>query len=690
MARAHSNRLIHAKSPYLLQHAHNPVDWYAWGEEAFEAAHQEDKPVFLSIGYASCHWCHVMERESFQNEALADLMNRTCINIKVDREELPEVDALYIDFAQSMMAGAVGWPLNLFLTPHLEPFFAITYLPPVAQHGLVGLTELLERIDVMWHSPEREQIELQAEQLVDAFAEAVHTKGDSLPPPEQVDQAVEALFQLADPAYGGLRGAPKFPVGHQYDFLLRYAAVRQEHRALFFTERTLDMMARGGIFDQLGGGFSRYSVDEAWRIPHFEKMLYDNALLADAYVNGWRWTKQPVYKQIASSTLDYLLRDMRHPGGAFFSSEDADSEGKEGFFYTWSFQEWKAVFEEEFPLIASFYNVSEKGNFEGRNVLYLSVREEEFARRHGIEVEPFVQQLAQAKDRLLAQRKKRTRPFQDDKILTSWNGLVVHALVEAGVAFGETRYLQAARQALFFIRNHLFEKGTLWRVWREGEACHPANLEDYASLIRALITVFKRWGNVRDLAWAIELTAQVEAHFKSPQGAFFQSNGEDTSLLVRKCIFSDGAEPSGNALHTENLLRLYQITGEQGYLRQAEDVLCAVHKLLKNYPPGYLYHVGNLLRYYDRQAVLFVVALNQSREGEKMLQDLFAKNFFFHAEIAWHWQGESFEVGGLSNYLPREGKTTLYICTAGRCLEPITEFSQMKESILDYAAHVIH
>ncbi len=365
----YKNRLIHQKSPYLLQHAHNPVDWYAWEEAAFKAAKDQDKPIFLSIGYATCHWCHVMERESFENLEVAQLMNQTFINIKVDREELPEVDGLYMEFAQSMMAGAGGWPLNILLTPSLEPFFSTTYLPPYSSHGLMGLTDLIQRIGTLWGSEERNKILSQAEKIVELFSSHISPKGEEIPRQEQIAATIELLYKMADPVYGGIKGAPKFPVGYQNSLLMRYYKETQDHRALFLVDRTLDMMHRGGIYDHLGGGFSRYSVDEKWLVPHFEKMLYDNAILAQSYLEAWKLTKKPIYRRICEEILDYILRDMTHPEGGFYSAEDADSEGHEGLFYVWTYEEIIRILGEKGKLFCQFYDVTAQGNFEGKNIL---------------------------------------------------------------------------------------------------------------------------------------------------------------------------------------------------------------------------------------------------------------------------------------------------------------------------------
>lgn len=682
----YTNRLIHEKSPYLLQHAHNPVDWYPWGEEAFRTAKDHDKPIFLSIGYATCHWCHTMEKESFENLEIADLMNEAFINIKVDREELPEVDSLYMEFAQSMMSGSAGWPLNVILTPNLEPFFAATYLPPMTNHGLMGLSELIDRIQEVWNGEEREKIMHQASKIVEVFAENIHSSGENISDKNQIKETAELIFKLADPIYGGLKGIPKFPVGYQYSFLARYSSTWQDSRALFLVERTLDMMQRGGIYDHLGGGFSRYSTDEKWLIPHFEKMLYDNALLAQAYIEAWQLTKKHLFKGIASEVLDYVLRDMMHPNGGFYSAEDADSEGKEGYFYTWYYEEIIRVLggSEKAKLFLDYYGVSEDGNFDGKNVLNIKLRVEEFAQKYKLDAQQVQSTLNEQKKLLWLEREKRSHPFKDDKILSSWNGLMIQSCAEAGAAFQEAKYITAALQTAQFIKNKLWGNGKLLRRWRAGEGLYSAGLDEYAYMIRAALTLFEIGAGSEWLLWAIEMSDIVAKEFKVENGAFFQTDGQDPHIILRKCHYSDGAEPSGNAIHTENLLRLYHITHEEKYAVQAEDVLKAVKRFIDNYAPGYSYHVMNLNRYYDDQSPDLVIALNKKREHFITLQTVIFQQFIPHKTVSWILEEDKKlkeTIPGIASLEPIDDKTTLYICRRGACQEPINKLTEMIEAI---------
>jgi uncharacterized protein YyaL (SSP411 family) len=679
----YTNRLTYQKSPYLLQHAHNPVDWYPWGEEAFQAAKDQDKPIFLSIGYATCHWCHVMEHESFDNVEVAQLMNQTFINIKVDREELPDVDSLYMEFAQSMMAGAAGWPLNVLLTPELEPFFAATYLPPYSSHGLMGLTDLIQRISELWASEERGKILSQAEKIVELFSHNVHTKGEELPELEQVTVAAEFLYKMADPVYGGIKGAPKFPIGYQYSFLMCYYKATKDNRALFLVERTLDMMHRGGIYDHLGGGFSRYSVDERWIVPHFEKMLYDNAILAQSFLEAWQLTKRPLYRQVCEEILAYVLRDMTHPEGGFYSAEDADSEGYEGLFYTWPYAEVIQVLGNEGELFCAFYNIKPEGNFEGRNILNTPLSLDEFAAQRHLQVEDLRLKFAAQRHKLWRVREKRIHPFKDDKILSGWNGLMIYTLAQAGKAFQHEPYLKAALKAAHFIKKYLWQDPELLRRWRDGQAMFSGSLDEYAFMIRGILSLFEANAGSEWLEWGIKMAQRLKERYKEEGGAFYQTDGSDKNLILRRCQFSDGAEPSGNAIHAENLLRLYQLTQQADYLEQAEDVFRGVKDYLENYPPGYCYHVMSLQRYYDRKAPTLVIALNSQKEYEAELKQKLYEQFIPHQAVIWQTQDVELEelLPFIQEQNARNDRTTLYICYEGICQQPLDQLSEMLEAI---------
>lgn len=682
----YTNRLIHESSPYLQQHAHNPVDWFPWGREAFDLANEENKPIFLSIGYSTCHWCHVMEREVFEDEEIAGLMNRTFVNVKVDREELPQVDSLYMEFAQSMMAGAAGWPLNMILTPDLKPFYAATYMPASTKQGIIGMRELVPQMEVLWNSEERHRVLEQAGQIVEAFA--IHEEADlpgEIPPREVGEAAGEILFKLADPVYGGLAGAPKFPIGYQVGFFLRYLRCFRDSRALFCAERSLEMISRGGIHDHIGGGFARYSVDEAWIVPHFEKMLYDQALLADAYLEAWQLTNRDNYREVSRGVLDYLLRDMRHPDGGFFSAEDADSEGREGLFYTWTQDEVKEILgEDRAALFCEYYNITPQGNFEGRSIPHITLSMEEFAGAKQISLGELQARLLADRADLFEVRQKRSRPAKDDKVVCGWNGLVIHVLARAGLAFDHIDYLDQARNTADFLKKSLWEQGRLYRRWREGERAFSACLEDYAYLIRGLLTLFECSGETRWLAWAIELAGILERDFRSSEAAYYVADGEDEHILLRQTRFADGAEPSGNAVHSENLIRLYQLTGNQSYLDQAEAVIATVRSRMESYPPGYIYHLIALQRFYDGEAPTVIVALNTKAEHKEQLKALLFHPFMPNTSVIWRSTDDEqlFDlVPATRTQGPLEDKTTLYVCRRGVCQEPQTQLSEMIAAI---------
>lgn len=676
-----TNRLIHEKSPYLLQHAHNPVDWYPWGEEAFKMAMENDKPIFLSIGYATCHFCHVMEQESFQNVEIGRLLNENFINIKVDREELPEIDSLYMEFAQAMMSGGAGWPLNVILTPELKPFFATTYIPSEARLGFLGLRQLILRIQEIWTDPEeRESVIIQAGKIVDIFASHVQVEGKELPTKKEVVDGAELLFKSADPIYGGMKGTPKFPIGYQACFLLRFAKKMSDSRALFYVERTLDMMHRGGIYDHLGGGFSRYSVDERWLIPHFEKMLYDNAILARTYLETYQFTRQNFYREVTEDILDYVLREMTAPEGGFYSAQDADSGNEEGGFYLWSWEEIQSLLGHMAPVFCSYYGVTPGGNFEGKNVLNTPINLHEVSLQNQIDSSQMAKILKESRRILFENRKQRPHPNKDDKILTSWNGLMIYALAESGRVLGNEKYLVAAEKGARFLKENLWKEGVLYHRWREQEARFEGCLDDYAFLIHGLLSLFEADRGVEWLEFALNLAHALNQDFKAPQGAYYLTNGKDPNLIVRRCEFYDGAEPSGNAIHAENLLRLYAITGAPDFLTAAEDILRAAKEYIEAYPPGACYHLMVVMRYLDSEAPTFLISLNDSEQFREEIGKVITGHYIPHKTVIWHRAQDE----ELRDFVPWsrekkafENKTTLYICTKKGCSEPLTELSQI-------------
>lgn len=681
-----SNRLIHEKSPYLLQHAYNPVDWYPWGKEAFEEAKSLDKPIFLSIGYATCHWCHVMEKESFADPSVAAALNEAFICIKVDREELPEIDSLYMEFAQVLMSSGGGWPLNVVLTPDLKPFYAVTYLPPVNSQGMMGLKETAHHIKELWSSQDRTQIQQQASEMVSLFEESIVSEGDELIDLSQIQHAVRILLELADTAYGGLKGPFKFPLSFQLDYLLKYGALFEDDKPIFYAELTFEMMQRGGIYDHIGGGFSRYAVDDKWQVPHFEKMLYDNAILAKSYLDAYVFFKKPQYKDVVVSTLDYLLREMKHDRGGFYSAQDADSAGQEGLFYTWTKEEVEAALDSDKKLLfTEFYNITKDGNFEGRNVLYASNSLEEFAEEKHLDPLSLKQKLDESKKILFELRNQREKPFTDDKIITSWNGLAVDAFLRAGETLEKKEYTEAAVKTLAFIESCLMKDKKLFRRYRDREARFEANLEDYAFLIKAYLTAFELGLGIVYLKSAMAFSKILKDEFKSTKGAFFFSHENHDSLLLRRCEFNDGSEPSGNSVHAENLIRLYQITGDESYKEMAEDIFKAAKSLFSQQPQSCSYMMNALLRYFDKKAIVLVAAIDENMTLDQELRSFIRENYSPHIIIIWKYKSSEeqllLELPHLADKTLVDGQSALYLCTREKCFPPILKIEDLKKEI---------
>jgi uncharacterized protein YyaL (SSP411 family) len=583
-----ANRLLHEKSPYLQQHAHNPVDWYPWGEEAFEKSRRENKPIFLSIGYSTCHWCHVMEHESFENPAIADLMNQWFVPIKVDREERPDIDRIYMSYVQATTGGG-GWPMSVWLTPDLKPFVGGTYFPPENRYGRAGFPLVLQRVAEAWRD-DRDKIVQSSEAVMGQLRAqaAVSAGGSGTVDAGVFDAAFNQFRRSFDSKLGGFGAAPKFPRPSVHNFLLRYWKRTANAEARDMVVQTLLAMERGGMHDQLGGGFHRYSVDEYWFVPHFEKMLYDQAQLVVSYLEAYQITEEPALATAARRTLDYVMRDMTAPGGGFYSAEDADSaidhehptQKSEGFFYIWAWDEVEALLgPERAAEIAARYGIEKNGNvsndphgeFTGRNILYLA--------KPGTPGE--------AERILFEARAKRPRPHLDDKILTSWNGLMISAFAKGAAILREAKYADSARAAAdFLLSTMLQEDGWLLRRFRDGDAAIPAMLEDYAFLVQGLLDLYESTFAFRYLAAAIAIAGKQSALLEDKAGGFFTSSHEDASALIRMKDDYDGAEPSGNAVALLNLLRLHRITGRQDFETSARRLIGVFGDALARTPFG--------------------------------------------------------------------------------------------------------
>jgi uncharacterized protein len=596
------NRLIYEKSPYLLQHAFNPVDWYPWGEEAFEEARSENKPIFLSIGYSTCHWCHVMERESFESDSIAALLNDLFICIKVDREERPDVDQVYMTALQAMGQDG-GWPLSMFLTPDLKPFYGGTYFPPDGRYGRPGFPDVLRKINEVWQS-EHEKVIGSAETIT-AFLQkqSVMSTEGFVVDQTVLDTCYEQIARSYDARFGGFGGAPKFPRPVIFNFLLRYAKKTGNQNALEMTVNTLRKMTLGGMYDHIGGGFHRYSVDGEWRVPHFEKMLYDQAQLVMSFVDLYQITHDEYDASIIREVLAYVMRDMTDPEGGFYSAEDADSgkpdhpgEKAEGAFYVWTREEILAILGQEAGEVFSFYyGVEDSGNalhdpqneFVGKNILYVARSVENTATTLSRATSEVQRILSRCREKLMAARVQRPRPHLDDKILTSWNGLMISAFARAYQVLRDSSYLQAAERAADCIASRMYDRqnSRLLRRYRDGEARFDGHLDDYSFLIAGLLDLYEAGLNFRYLQWAVELTIkQQELFWDAAAHGFFDTSGEDPSILVRMKEQYDGAEPAGNSVAALNLLRLAQMTDHPEWRRMAEQTFSSAGLMLRQQP----------------------------------------------------------------------------------------------------------
>jgi uncharacterized protein YyaL (SSP411 family) len=582
-----TNKLAGENSPYLLQHANNPVEWYPWGSEALEKARREDKPIFLSIGYAACHWCHVMEHESFEDPNTARLMNEHFINIKVDREERPDLDGIYMN-AVVALTGQGGWPMSVFLTPDGEPFWGGTYFPPVRRYNMPAFPEILLTVARLW-ADDREKL-LQSGQEI-----SEHLKSASQMPSSQatlnlgqLTQASQVLAQAYDWKNGGWGGAPKFPQPMSIEFALRQAA-RGDEVARDMAIHALNAMARGGMYDVVGGGFARYSTDDVWLVPHFEKMLYDNAQLAQVYLLGFMLSGKAGLKRVCEQTLDFVLRELAHPLGGFYSSLDADSEGEEGKYYVWTPQEIQATLQDQADVefFSAAYATSQTGNFEGKNVLQRALNNAQLAERFGTQPEAAQARLNHLHSLLLAEREKRVRPNTDDKVLVSWNALMLAAFAEAARYLKRPDYGQAAARNADFLLTQLHPGDRLLRSWREGQARHNAYLEDYAALILGLLALYQTDPNPRWYQWAARLTEELLENFRDPSGGFFDTRLDHETLFTRPRDLQDNATPSGNALAASALLQMSAYSGRGDWRDMAEDGLRAMTATATRYPTAF-------------------------------------------------------------------------------------------------------
>ncbi|WP_457600391.1 thioredoxin domain-containing protein [Hydrogenivirga sp.] len=682
-----ANRLIKEKSPYLQQHAYNPVDWYPWGEEAFEKAEKEDKPVFLSIGYSTCHWCHVMERESFEDEEIARILNENYVPVKVDREERPDIDSVYMSVCQ-MLTGSGGWPLTIIMTPDRKPFFAGTYFPKESIYRRPGLKDILLRIAELWRT-DRQKVLTAASQIVEALSQSEEESYIG----EALDEAVlhkgfAELYHSYDETYGGFGNALKFPIPHNLLFLLRYYRRTGNEKALHMVSHTLKKMRLGGIWDHVGFGFHRYSTDREWLLPHFEKMLYDNALLMVAYSEAYQATGEEFFAQVVEEVAEYLIRDMLSPEGAFYSAEDADSEGEEGKFYTWTLKELEELLnEEELKIAFRVFGIEEEGNFleeatrrrVGKNILHMKRELKEYAEELGYEPDVLKQKLEEIRSRLFKKREERVRPLRDEKILTDWNGLAIAGFAKAGVALGRRDFVQRAQKAADFILGNMFdEEGRLLHRYKDGEASINAFLEDYAYLVWGLTELYEASFETRYLKKAKELTDFALEHFWDEENlGFFHTPDFGEKVLVRKKDIYDGATPSGNSVMAYNLVRLGRLLGNRDYERRADQTLRAFSQVISSFPGA---HTFSLLAL----DLLVKGSFELIGVGEGAREVLLALERAFLPEGLFGVRDELFEeLSEMAKGLhEKEGKTTYYLCRNFSCEAPITDPDELRERLI--------
>lgn len=672
------NRLINEKSPYLLQHAYNPVDWYPWSEEAFEKAKSENKPVFVSIGYSTCHWCHVMERESFENEEVAQILNEKFVSIKVDREERPDIDSIYMLVCQ-MMNGHGGWPLSVFLTPDRVPFYTGTYFPQESRYGMPGFKEVLNYLYQQYtENPDRiKDVGAQVKQALELSRE----KGEQTSlTKETIDNAFRYYKQTFDPQYGGFGEAPKFPMPHTLVFLLMYAKFYENQEALNMVTKTLDGLARGGIYDHIGYGFSRYSVDEKFLVPHFEKMLYDNALFAMAYTDAFRMTKNARYKKTTEEIIKYVLRDMVHPDGGFYSAEDADSEGEEGKFYVWTPEEVKDVLGEQLgTLFCQAYDITKQGNFEGKNIPNLITSHlESIAKAEGISSAELAEKLETARQRLFQHRENRVRPFRDDKILTAWNGLMIASLAKAGRVFHQPSYVQSAEKAVSFIRDNLIQNGRVMVRYRDGEVKNKAFIDEYAFLLWGYIELYESTFAPFYLEEAKKLADNMmDLFWDDHAGGFFFSGNDDEPLLVRQKESYDGALPSGNSVAACQLLRLAKLTGDFTLEEKVQQMFQVFSKDIHDYPNGHAMMLQSVMLSQQAMKEVVIVMDDETKEVVDFIQHI-QENF--HPEISLmavkrNEQAKLSEIAPfIEDYAMINEKPTIYVCENFQCNQPTNHF----------------
>jgi len=687
-ANKYSNRLINETSPYLLQHAHNPVDWYPWSTEAFERARKEDKPIFLSIGYSTCHWCHVMERESFENEQIARIMNEHFVSIKVDREQRPDVDAVYMD-AVRMMTGSGGWPLSVFLTPDGKPFYGGTYFPPADVYGRPGFERILLSIADAWKN-KREQLLGSAGRISELLSGLSEQTGQQKLSTDILKGAYYYFQNTFDRAYGGFGGAPKFPQPTHLSLLLCYWQRTADKPALEMVEETLDAMAKGGIYDHIGGGFHRYATDARWFTPHFEKMLYDQTLISKVYLQTYQVTKKEEYAKISREIFDYVLRDMTDAAGGFYSAEDADSEGKEGAFYVWDQKQIASILsKDEAQIFSVYYGVTEEGNFEeGKTILNITTSLGGLEKKFQKDGATILSILTAARSKVFKERANRIRPHRDDKVITAWNGLMISSLAYGGVVLQEENYVKAAERAADFVLDTLRNNGRLMRYYRNGRVVELAFLNDYAFLIMGLLDLYEATFDTRWLIKAKELSEQmIELFADNERGGFFLTGKDSEKLIARTKPGTDGAIPSGNSVAALALLKLGRFTMGQHFIEQGTKVLEAFSQQLEH-SPAYSSAMLIALNFWLGPTQEIVIAGDPDTPDTEQMLNLVCGKFLPNAVVLLHDQSESDSaISRIAPFIKNQtaigGKITAYVCENYVCKKPVNKIEELDKILSD-------
>ena len=671
----HTNRLQQETSPYLLQHAHNPVDWYPWGEEALARARAENKPILLSIGYSACHWCHVMERESFENEEIAALMNENFINIKVDREERPDLDQIYMNSVQ-LMLGHGGWPLTVFLTPDLVPFYGGTYFPPEDRFRLPGFPRVLAGVAHAYRTQPEEIAQTTTSFLNELRRMSVAHESNEPINEQLLDAAASALARNYDPKHGGFGGAPKFPASMNLEFLLRVHLRTNDGQSLKMVTETCRRMAEGGLYDQLGGGFHRYSTDAHWLVPHFEKMLYDNALLSRLYLHAYQVTGEEFFRRITEETLDYVAREMTDAGGAFYSTQDADSEGVEGKFFVWSIEEINELLgEDDGRLVSAYYGATAAGNFEEKNILHVPRQAETVAAELNVPVERLREVIERSKPLLFAAREKRVKPGRDEKAIAAWNGMMLTSFAEAASVLERDDYRRIAERNAEFMLNTLRHEGTLRHVYKDGQAKHHGYLDDYACVASGLLSLYEATGELRWLRECITLTEQMcEEFWDETDGGFFYTSARGEQLIVRNKDFMDNATPSGNSVAAELLLRLALLTENQAHARKAVTIFRLLRDQAVRYPSAFGYLLGALDFQLSTPKEIVIIGERGASDSQALLREVW-KRYLPNKVVAQSAENGAEGSGVLPLLRERPalgGRATAYVCENYSCLQPVT------------------